>query len=594
MSMICNTFCVAFSFRNGDYYSHEFAVDNEVSICFSSEKPSEVDLSTINNIRAFIENKIQLSEDQNEPFSDWFGELGDSVAFDDLFESVGQSDFTDLDSLILLINDDAERTYHYVKVRILPYAVSEGEEHAVCVSSKGNNSPTPLEFTKRIADPPEKVVASESAPDTNANISKKIEETVAGISMELFKQNFTFHESNSNKPHPRNRNSQRRLEIFIIDSYIGDSTVVQVPAFVEGKAVEIESLGSCPNVREIVIPDTVTYKDYAFADCPGLYQHDGSLVINNRLVSICCDSPVLTIPNGIKVIGTSAIKKAADIIRAFKEFDFGIDSSRNTTIEEIVFPDGLLKIEAGAFADCVNLKKVSFPDSLETIGDSAFRGCKQLSDIDLPDKVTTIGDSAFEGCESLKIIRIPSSAILGNRAFLRCPSTENGLTCVNGILFDIDWLAHNKYLGNPINGNFDVHLPKSIYALSEDSFEWIGSILDKVVITDSIKYIHEDTFSLLGIRQFCLLNHESGKTIFKTTKFKSSYSAYRHLNDSESFIKMCESICDRDYEALAKFGTIYPENFPSKANTSNISDVNRQMYLQNDEFIAPDFEDIFD
>ena len=138
-------------------------------------------------------------------------------------------------------------------------------------------------------------------------------------------------------------------------------------------------------------------------------------------------------------------------------------------------------------------------------------------------------------------IRVPASASIGDCAFERCPAAENGLTVVNGILFDIDYDAHQRFLGNADTKVTKVQLPENILELSNQSLEWIGAIIDEVTITDSVKYIHKDAFNVLGVRQFFLLNHISGKTIFRTAKFKSSYSAHTHLNESESFLKMCES-----------------------------------------------------
>ena len=46
-------------------------------------------------------------------------------------------------------------------------------------------------------------------------------------------------------------------------------------------------------------------------------------------------------------------------------------------------PDGVLRLEGGAFAGCASLKKVRLPDSLEEVGGGLFDGCGALEDLQL-------------------------------------------------------------------------------------------------------------------------------------------------------------------------------------------------------------------
>ncbi len=113
-------------------------------------------------------------------------------------------------------------------------------------------------------------------------------------------------------------------------------------------------------------------------------------------------------------------------------------------VEEIVLPDSVKKIGAGAFAYCSELKKVNFTAtevkpytfyfcrSLETvkfsgkitkIGNCAFSNTG-LKDFEMPDSVTEIGEKAFErsDIESIKLSK--KLTVIPKHAFDRCTNLE--------------------------------------------------------------------------------------------------------------------------------------------------------------------------
>ena len=46
-----------------------------------------------------------------------------------------------------------------------------------------------------------------------------------------------------------------------------------------------------------------------------------------------------------------------------------------------IIPQGVTKIESGAFRGCANLTSIVIPDSVTTIGDEAFNSCYALKKI---------------------------------------------------------------------------------------------------------------------------------------------------------------------------------------------------------------------
>lgn len=104
----------------------------------------------------------------------------------------------------------------------------------------------------------------------------------------------------------------------------------------------------------------------------------------------------------------------------------------------LVFPEGLERIENGAFSGANNLMYIKFPSTLKVIGDDAFYNA-QASRIDwseglreigarafaydyedlltLPSTVTTIGDSAFEHSHFQELHLSGNLESIGSRAF---------------------------------------------------------------------------------------------------------------------------------------------------------------------------------
>ena len=115
----------------------------------------------------------------------------------------------------------------------------------------------------------------------------------------------------------------------------------------------------CTSLSSITIPDSVTDVYNAFRGCRGLADEDGWIIIRGIL------------------------------------FDyFGSD-------ENVIIPDGVTSIGAGAFFDCRSLKSITIPEGVTSIGAGAFFCCHSLESITIPESLTSIEYEAFEGCDSL-------------------------------------------------------------------------------------------------------------------------------------------------------------------------------------------------
>ena len=121
---------------------------------------------------------------------------------------------------------------------------------------------------------------------------------------------------------------------------------LQLPSTI--KAIGMQSLGGCSNLKSIVIPESVTsIGDHAFSACYDL--------------------------------------------------------------ESVNIPQHLVEIGAGAFSQCTSLKQLQLPQSLSYISNSLFSGCSNLQSIEIPLSVDSVAAGAFYGCKSLTKLVIPES-----------------------------------------------------------------------------------------------------------------------------------------------------------------------------------------
>ncbi len=88
-----------------------------------------------------------------------------------------------------------------------------------------------------------------------------------------------------------------------------------------------------------------------------------------------------------------------------------------STIEEVVIPEGVKAIGNYAFAGLTGLKKITLPSTIESIGLGAFYGCTALADIQGAEYIKFISKDAFYGCNALKTVNFGRIIAIGDSAF---------------------------------------------------------------------------------------------------------------------------------------------------------------------------------
>lgn len=173
---------------------------------------------------------------------------------------------------------------------------------------------------------------------------------------------------------------------YTITAYVGKDKDVNIPGFVDGKAVykiddaAFSSEGNKSRKKQlnaietVVIPNTVqVLGEDVFAGC-------------KKLKKVVFSDAVLVIPEG-------------------GEFDGFFSGCEE--LEEVVLPKYLEELQSGVFHWCTSLKSIVLPNTLKYIGSQAFAECRNLSNITLPDSVEEIADRAFSGCDAFTEIVFP-------------------------------------------------------------------------------------------------------------------------------------------------------------------------------------------
>ena len=145
-----------------------------------------------------------------------------------------------------------------------------------------------------------------------------------------------------------------------------------------------------------------------------------------------------------------------------------IDGKKTT---DVIIPDGIKEIGANTFAGYYSLERVTIPEGVIKIGDNAFSGYNVVRTVKIPNSVTTLGKQAFAFCEIKSLTIGDNVTSIKNDAFLSCKITDlyisEGSKTINPTLTEI--CKHNLE---------KVYIPKSVTAISENTFSDCGKLTD--------------------------------------------------------------------------------------------------------------------
>lgn len=232
---------------------------------------------------------------------------------------------------------------------------------------------------------------------------------------------------------------------------------------------DVNSYGRTPVTLKVInITGGESIGQYAFRGCSkvtSIILPDSLTSIGEHAFSGCASLTEITIPNCVTEIGSNAF-------------------SGCISLTEIDIPDGIKIVDF--FNGCTSLKNVFIPNSVTEIGAYAFYGCSGLLEITVPDSVTRIGNNAFEGCTGLTSITIPFVGGIPDG-----PSYPDGTSYTNfGYLFGTMYYKYN-----------DKYVPESLRtvvitggtSINSHSFQNCVNITE-IIISDGVETIEYSAF----------------------------------------------------------------------------------------------------
>ncbi len=169
------------------------------------------------------------------------------------------------------------------------------------------------------------------------------------------------------------------------------------------------------------------------------------------------------------------------------------------SLEQVILPDTITRIEMNAFYNCIKLSNITIPDSVEYIGQEAFGWCTSLKSITLSNSLKSIVRYTFNQCTSLSTISIPSSVTsIDWQVFNNCSSLQSiNVDSANQYYSSIDGVLFNKagttLLVFPTGKSESYIIPDGTLTLLQYSFAYC-STLTSVSIPASVTSIYEGAF----------------------------------------------------------------------------------------------------
>ena len=184
-----------------------------------------------------------------------------------------------------------------------------------------------------------------------------------------------------------------------------------------------QAFQDCTSIESVKLGNGVTYIDeYAFENCQALqYVEFGNSITDIYAVAFknCISLKEIVFPDSLINIGNSNSSVGEPVYTTFGAF-YGC-----TSLESVVFNNGLKKIADYCFENCTSLKKVVIPDSVSVLGTGAFQGCTSLESVKLGNGLYVIKEVAFRYCRSLVTISIGDKIhTIDNQSFEGCDKLQ--------------------------------------------------------------------------------------------------------------------------------------------------------------------------
>ena len=283
-----------------------------------------------------------------------------------------------------------------------------------------------------------------------------------------------------------------------ITGYRGHATDLTVPAHINN--VPVRSIG-----------------EEAFKGNKNLISvtvEEGIAVIGKDAFGSCDNLQEISLPDTVQEIGPSAFARNAALLSL--DFPEGITELKECvlmncpSLQHVTIPESVTSIDNSAFSGCTALKEINLPAGLTYLGNRVFmesgltsltipvgfrnipiylcKGCTDLCAVTLPDGLESIDNFAFEKCESLAQIDLPASLkTFGLGAFGNSGLTE--VTLPQGL----ETIGSNAFSGSKLTS---VTIPASVTSMPTDAFFSCRNLTEIILEGDSLDFTIRDGFFL--------------------------------------------------------------------------------------------------
>lgn len=283
--------------------------------------------------------------------------------------------------------------------------------------------------------------------------------------------------------------------VMYIDDYAFTECITLAEINLENvKSIDGYAFQGCTELTSVALRADVIYS-YAFSNCTSLEEIDlnGAKFLNSYVFSGCTALTDVVVPESVIGLNVDVFKdctglKTAEVKvgnlngSASSMGNAGNGWFRNcTSLETVVFADGLLRLENYLFENCAALTSVRLPLTLQRLsaGCGAFKNCTSLVSLTIPAGVTAIENNEFVGCASLKEIIFEGSVTkIGNASFDGCAALDTiDLSQVNSVGNNaFRGCAALEYVNLPQAATLGANSFESCSALKEASIPKVAKI----------------------------------------------------------------------------------------------------------------------
>ena len=283
--------------------------------------------------------------------------------------------------------------------------------------------------------------------------------------------------------------------VMYIDDYAFTECITLAEINLENvKSIDGYAFQGCTELTSVALRADVIYS-YAFSNCTSLEEIDlnGAKFLNSYVFSGCTALTDVVVPESVIGLNVDVFKdctglKTAEVKvgnlngSASSMGNAGNGWFRNcTSLETVVFADGLLRLENYLFEGCTSLTTIKLPATLQRLsaGFGAFKNCTSLVSLTIPAGVTAIENNEFVGCASLKEIIFEGSVTkIGNASFDGCAALDTiDLSQVNSVGNNaFRGCAALEYVNLPQAATLGANSFESCSALKEASIPKVAKI----------------------------------------------------------------------------------------------------------------------